>query len=71
MKTEVRKRIEIRVPSGSVFDDFGADLGSQDPPKNREKSLKVGLASYLRRKPELERLRGSNFDVLGVIRERF
>ena len=40
-------------------------------PRAAQKSLKIGLVSYLGRKPELEGLRGSNLNVLGVIRERF
>ena len=68
MKTEVRKRIEISVPSGSVFRRFWSRFGV---PRPSQKSWKIGLASYLRRKPELDKLQGANVNVFGVIRERF
>ena len=59
-----------RLPQ-AIFIDLGRILGSKSRPEIIQKSLKIGLVSYLGRKPELQRLQGASFDVLGVIWERF
>ena len=61
MKTEVRKRIENRSPSGSDFYRFWEDFGSQEPPRNRPKIVQNRTFGPLGPNARTSKASGSQF----------